>query len=163
MKDKKTIYEITIITAALMIGIVAAIHFIRMSRDKSREFITVGFVYDGDESTPFTANFIRAEKAVERDFGDRVRVIVKSNVSSGGGGERAISELVNEGCDLIFTTSIGYAEAAKNMRAFIRRSSSVRPRRRMPMMKTVIRSTRITIPLWARSIRGAIFPEWLRE
>ena len=38
MKDKKTIYEITIITAALMIGIVAAIHFIRMSRDKSREF-----------------------------------------------------------------------------------------------------------------------------
>ena len=113
MKDKKTIYEITIITAALMIGIVAAIHFIRMSRDKSREFITVGFVYDGDESTPFTANFIRAEKAVERDFGDRVRVIVKSNVSSGGGGEQAISELVNEGCDLIFTTSIGYAEAAK--------------------------------------------------
>jgi len=113
MKDKKTIYLITIVTAALMIAIFGAIRLIRMSLDKSKEQITVGFLYDGDESTPFTANFIKAQKAAERELGDRIRVIVKSNVNSSGGGEQAVAELVNEGCDLIFTTSIGYAEAAK--------------------------------------------------
>ena len=113
MKDKRTIYLITVITAALMIAIFVTIHLIRVSMDKSRDFITVGFVYDGDESTPYTANFIKAQKAVEREFGTRVHVIVKSNVNSNGGGEQAVAELVSEGCDLIFTSSIGYAEAAK--------------------------------------------------
>ena len=113
MKDKRTIYLITFITAALMIGIFVTIHLIRVSLDKSRDFITVGFVYDGDESTPYTANFIKAQKAVEREFGTRVHVIVKSNVNSNGGGEQAVAELVSEGCDLIFTSSTGYAEAAK--------------------------------------------------
>ena len=113
MKDKKMTYLITIITAALMIILFATIHFIRLSTDKSREYITVGFVYDGDESTPYTATFIKAQKAAERKLGDRIRVIVKNNTHSELGGEEAIAELVSEGCDLIFTSSIGYREAAR--------------------------------------------------
>ena len=115
MKDKKTIYLVTVITASLMIGIFVAIHLIQINMDKSREFITVGFVYDGDESTPYTANFIKAQKAAELKLGTRIHVIVKSNTHSAEGGEQAIKELVDEGCDLIFTTSIGYAEAAKKL------------------------------------------------
>ena len=117
MKDRKTIYLITIITSVMMIVIFGTIRFIRNSLDRSKDKIIVGFVYDGDESTPFTANFIKAQKAAERELGDRIQVIVKSNVSSSLGGEQAIEELVKEDCDLIFTSSIGYAEAAKKYAA----------------------------------------------
>ena len=47
-----------------MVGIFIGIHYVSLAMDDSREFITVGFVYAGDESTPYTANFIKAEKAV---------------------------------------------------------------------------------------------------
>ncbi len=113
MQDRKNLLLITIITSLVMVGIFIGIHYVSLAMDDSREFITVGFVYDGDESTPYTANFIKAEKAVREKFGIRVHVIVKSNTHSSDGGEDAIRELVADGCDLIFTTSIGYGEAAK--------------------------------------------------
>jgi len=113
MQNRKSIYLTTIVTSLIVIMTFAAIHFITLSRDRSRETITVGFVYDGDESTPYTANFIRAQKAVERKLGDKVHVIVKSNVHDTDGGDQAVSELIAEGCDLIFTTSSGYGVAAK--------------------------------------------------
>ena len=76
--------------------------------------IKVGFVYDGDESAPYTYNFIRAQKAVAAEYGDRVTIAVKSNTTEEYG-EQAIKELIAEGCDLIFTTSYGYGEAAKKL------------------------------------------------
>ena len=115
MQDKKSIYLITTITSLLIIAIFVMIHVIAESTDKSRESITVGFIYDGDESTPYTANLIKAQKAVELKYGDRVKVIVKSNVHSKDGGEQAMKELIAENCDLIFTTSFDYGETAKRL------------------------------------------------
>ena len=115
MQDKKSIYLITTITSLLMIAIFIMVHVIAESTDKSRESITVGFIYDGDESTPYTANLIKAQKAVELKYGDRVKVIVKSNVHSKDGGEQAMKELIAENCDLIFTTSFDYGETAKRL------------------------------------------------
>ena len=113
MMDRKSKYVITVVTALLTVLCFVTIHFIHLSNTKERDRITIGFVYDGDESVPYTANFIKAQRAVERKYGDRVRVIVKSNTPDQGGGEKEIRELVDAGCDLIFTTSFGYGEAAK--------------------------------------------------
>ena len=115
MQDKKSIYLITTITSLLMIAIFVMVHFIAESTDKSRESVIVGFIYDGDESTPYTANLIKAQKAVELKYGDRVKVIVKSNVHSKDGGEQAMKELIAENCDLIFATSFDYGETAKRL------------------------------------------------
>lgn len=113
MNDMKKKYLTAAVTALLMISLFVIIHFIKLTTDNSRESITVGFVYDGDESTPYTANFIKAQKSVEKKLGDKVKTIVMSNTPDATGGKNAVSELINEGCDLIFTTSFGYGEAAK--------------------------------------------------
>ncbi|MBR1443837.1 MAG: BMP family ABC transporter substrate-binding protein [Firmicutes bacterium] len=76
--------------------------------------ITVGFVYDGDEATPYTNNFIRAQKELESVLGDRVKIYVKSNVPNSDG-ENAIRELADKGCDIIFTNSYGYKDTAKKL------------------------------------------------
>ena len=49
------------------------------------KIIRVGFVYDGDESTPYTYNFMRAQKAVAAQYGERVQISVKSNTSEEDG------------------------------------------------------------------------------
>ena len=36
--------------------------------------VTVGFIYDGDSATPYSANFMRAEEALRNEFGDRVTI-----------------------------------------------------------------------------------------
>jgi hypothetical protein len=41
----------------------------------------VGFVYVGDESTAYTANFIKAENAVKDNYGDSV--IIEENIMFG--------------------------------------------------------------------------------
>ncbi|MCR5119768.1 MAG: BMP family ABC transporter substrate-binding protein [Lachnospiraceae bacterium] len=78
------------------------------------KIIRVGFVYDGDESAPYTYNFMRAQKAVAAQYGERVQISVKSNTSEEDA-EAAINELIAEKCDLIFTTSYGYGESAKKL------------------------------------------------
>ena len=76
--------------------------------------VTVGFIYDGDSATPYSANFMRAEEALRNEFGDRVTIRPLRNVSEGDS-ESHIRSLCNQGCDIIFTTSYGYEEAAKKI------------------------------------------------
>ncbi len=99
-----------------MISIIAALiaFSLTMIKESDARLITVGFIYDGDESAPYSYNFIRAQKAIENEYDERVNVIVKSNISEADA-EEALAELVIAGCDLIFSTSYGYGEAAKSM------------------------------------------------
>ncbi len=106
-EENKQKILITVITSALMIAIFATVYFINKSNNRDRDSIIVGFLYDGDESTPYTANFIRTQKVVERKYGEQVEVKVKRNVHGTEGDEKALSELIAEGCDLIFITSYG--------------------------------------------------------
>ncbi|MBO5986838.1 MAG: BMP family ABC transporter substrate-binding protein [Lachnospiraceae bacterium] len=107
---------VTVITALVMVGLFAVISFFSKKEDQTKT-IKVGFVYDGDESAPYTYNFIRAQKKLEAsEFGDRVTTVAKLNVSEEMA-EKSIRELVEEGCDLIFTTSYGYGAAAKKVAA----------------------------------------------
>ncbi len=106
---------ITVLTALAVIGVYLMISIFGTSNKREMHQIKVGFVYDGDESAPYTNNFIRVQKMIDSyDYGGMVTTVAKSNIKAENG-EKAILELVNEGCDLIFTTSYGYGEAAKKM------------------------------------------------
>jgi basic membrane protein A len=74
----------------------------------------VGFVYIGDESEAYTANFIAAENAIAETFGDQVECIAKYNVDEAEA-EAPVKELAEAGCKIIFTTSFGYGEVVKEL------------------------------------------------
>ncbi len=74
----------------------------------------VGFVYIGDESEAYTANFIAAENAIKEQFGDKVECIAKYNVAEDSV-EDPVRELCESGCEIIFTTSFGYGAVVKEI------------------------------------------------
>ena len=74
----------------------------------------VGFVYIGDESEAYTANFIAAEKEIAATYGDRVECIAKYNVAEDAV-EDPVRELCETGCSIIFTTSFGYGQVVKEI------------------------------------------------
>ena len=63
--------------------------------------LKVGFIYENDGSTPFTYNFMLAQRAVEARYGDAVQVYAKSNVPRKET-EEPLRELVKKGCGIIF-------------------------------------------------------------
>ena len=63
--------------------------------------LRVGFVYAEDESTPYTANFVRAQRALEEEYGSKVVILSKSNVLSRES-EQPIRDLIADGCRIIF-------------------------------------------------------------
>lgn len=107
----KRIYIITFITAILSVAAIVGINTVLFGKDSDKT-IKVGFMYVGDESTAYTNNFMKAQKAVEEAYGDQVIAVAKYNVSEGLE-DKYFQELVDEKCDIIFATSFGYADAAK--------------------------------------------------
>lgn len=76
--------------------------------------LKVGFVYIGDASEAYTANFIAAEDAIKSTYGDKVECIAKYNVAEDAV-EDPVRELCEAGCGIIFTTSFGYGATVKEM------------------------------------------------
>jgi basic membrane protein A len=104
---------VAFITCVLVIAVVMAYHFLK-SEEVQKDSIKVGFVYVGDESIAYTANFIRAQTAIEETYGDTVETEAKYNVSDDEV-ETPLLELIESGCNLIFTTSYGYGEKTKEI------------------------------------------------
>ena len=71
------------------------------SGEKSSGMLKVGFIYSEDESTPYTANFVQAQHALEEEFEGRVEVLYRSNVLSRDA-EQPMLELIREGCSILF-------------------------------------------------------------
>ncbi len=84
------------------------------SSEASDSALTVGYIYIGDESEAYTANFIAAEEAVKAAYG--VTTIAKYNVAEDAV-EGPARELCEAGCDIIFSTSFGYGEIVKELAA----------------------------------------------
>ncbi len=103
---------ISLITAACMILLTFGVRFLYESHKKEVDHITVGFMYEGDESAPYTKNFINAQHKIEQEFGDRVTVVVENNVLESHG-DVSLQRLVDAGCDIIFTNSYGYEDCTK--------------------------------------------------
>ena len=105
----KKVYLVTLCTCLVVIAFVSAsVYFLR---DEEKE-ITVGFVYVGDASTAYTSNFIDAQEAIQTKYGDQVKAIALNNVAEGTEREY-LQQLVDAGCDLIFTTSYNYGTVTK--------------------------------------------------
>lgn len=63
--------------------------------------VKVGFIYENDESTVYTHNFAAAEDALTRQFGDRVELLILSDVPERETAE-PLREMAQAGCDIIF-------------------------------------------------------------
>ena len=92
-----------LLTALVCIAVLLAATFVSdfWNREPKTDKIKVGFIYAEDESTPYTENFVRAQYALEEQFGDRVEVYYRSNVLSTDA-ERPMLELIREGCTILF-------------------------------------------------------------
>ena len=107
----KRIYITTFLTCACILAAVLGI-FRLMNLSGQREHLTVGFVYDNDECTPYTYNFSLAKDAVEKQYGERVTILTCSNVLDEEM-EEPIKELADKGCDIIFFN--GYSELVSKL------------------------------------------------
>lgn len=109
--EMKRIYGITLISAIAVIIVAFAIHYFAHGREFEKT-IKAGFVYVGDASTGYTNNFVKVQAAIEKKYDGSVETIAKYNVPEEEV-EGALKELVEEGCELIFTASYGYGEKTK--------------------------------------------------
>ena len=85
-----------------------------VQEDHTDRVIKVGFVYDGDESTPYSGNFLLAQEALEKQMGDQVITVALRNVPTTYS-YGYIKDLCDQGCDIIFSTSYNYGESAKRL------------------------------------------------
>lgn len=111
----RRVYRITLISAIAMIVIAFGIHYFADGKEKDRT-IQVGFIYVGDASDAYTANFLKVQDAIEKQYAGQVNIIAKYNVPVDAV-EDALEELAEENCKLIFTTSYDYGEKAKEYAA----------------------------------------------
>ena len=105
-----------VFACVLSIGVFFVGFQISNANARGRDLVRVGFVLDGDESTPYSANFIRAIDELELQYGEHITVTIRSNVPYEDT-EAVLCELCGMGCDIIFTNSYGYGEVAKRVAA----------------------------------------------
>ena len=102
--------------AAALTCLVVAAAFIGCYRllnpSAEKDSVKVGFIYDNDESTPYTYNFSLAKDAVEKRYGERAEILTRSNVLDDEM-EEPLRELAAAGCDIIFFN--GYSEMVREL------------------------------------------------
>ncbi len=115
MKLKYWDYKATITLITSLTIIICSFFYakFREKRLQNANVLKVGFVYEGDESTPYTSNFIASQHEIEKIYKDRIKVIVKNNVTDTNC-SYALDELIQEGCGLIFANSYNYQDDCKD-------------------------------------------------
>ena len=108
--------KITFFAALIFAACFLLFHALYTPKETTSLKIRVGFVYEGDESTPYTSNFIRAQHALEDLFGEAVEIHIKNNVPENRT-KSTLRELVDEKCDIIFTNSYGFSDGTKRIAA----------------------------------------------
>ncbi len=68
--------------------------------------VTVGFIYDNDETTPYSYSFFLAQEALQETYGSDVNILLYSNVLDEDVADTA-KRLSDRGCQIIFTNSYG--------------------------------------------------------
>ncbi len=93
-------YILTICTCNVMLALfLCAFRILYPATDRST--IKVGFIFDNDESTPYTYNFSLGMDALEKEYGERVEILTHSNVLDDRM-EGPLRDLAEEGCNIIF-------------------------------------------------------------
>lgn len=111
MKEKKII-PIVAATAAVILIAAFAVYCRQASAHREKDEILAGLICDGDQSTPYSENFIQSMSQLQTEYGDRLKVDIRCNITPDNCAN-VINELVDEGADLIITNSYGFGEAAK--------------------------------------------------
>ncbi len=93
----------TFLTSAVMLLISGGFHSL-YNRSPLLRSMKVGFVYENDESTSYTYNFVLAQEELEEKYGDRVKVMVRNNVAEDQA-EEPLREMAQSGCRLVFINS----------------------------------------------------------
>ena len=102
----KRIYIATVLTCLAILAAFITIFQI-LNLDGGRSHLRVGFIYDNDESTPYTYNFSLAKDALEKEYGSKIDILTRSNVLDEDM-EEPLRDLADRGCDIIFFN--GYSE-----------------------------------------------------
>lgn len=102
----------TFITVLCALLVAFFLHRAGVFVTQQRDFVTVGFVCNGDESTAYSENFLRVVDVLDMNYGDKIEVIVRSNVPDDSA-DKVIEELAQLDCDIIFTNSYSFGEHAK--------------------------------------------------
>ena len=102
----KRVYIATALTSLAMLLVFSLIYSFWDPVTKWRT-LKVGFIYENDESTPYTNNFARAQVYLEEQYHDKIQVVSRSNVLEEET-EAPLRELVDEGCNIIFTNSYSH-------------------------------------------------------
>lgn len=110
--NERKIVPATAIVSAIFVVICGILFFNLSSAGNEKDKILVGLICDGDQSTPYSQNFIQALSQVRADYGDRMKCDIRYNITSDNC-TNVINELVDEGADLIITNSYGFGKAAK--------------------------------------------------
>ena len=94
------------LTAAICAAclLIASFYYDIWNRDGVDPVFRVGFLCENDESTPYTFNFLLAQNALTKEYGERVKLITRSNVQAGAA-EEPLRELAELGCAVIFTNT----------------------------------------------------------
>ncbi len=108
-------YAVMLVSAVFTIVMIMAGYRLLHQNDAAAS-VKIGFVYVDDESTAYTYNFIKAQRAVEKQYEGSVQTFAAYNVAEGDE-ETALRDLIDQGCELIFTTSYGYGDTAKKLAA----------------------------------------------
>ncbi len=116
MKREKS--RLVWVILSVLVSIAAFFVYYRMTNEETerKSFVKVGFMLDGDESTPYSANFIRAIKVLEQEYGESINLITKSNVPYDEAAD-VLRDLCKQRCDIIFSNSFGYGETVKEVAA----------------------------------------------
>lgn len=99
----KRIYLTTILTSVITL-LIFGFFYLRGTQAFDQEVLKVGFIYEDDESTPYTYNFALAENALKETYGEDIQILSLSNVLESET-EEPLRDLIRRGCRIIFTNS----------------------------------------------------------
>ena len=98
---------VTALTCLLMLGAYYGFLTWRQTGEETGT-LRVGFIFENDESTPYTANFVLARDALMKEYQDDIEILTMNNVRATET-EEPLRDLVHRGCRIIFTND--YSEA----------------------------------------------------
>ena len=113
MRFKK--YLVALITTLFSICVIWSINKF-LIKVPQKEAVKIGFVYISDEATAYTNNFCRSQREIEEIFGAKIKTIAKYNIPDTEiKVKSAVTDLVNQDCKLIFSTSYGSGQFVKEL------------------------------------------------
>lgn len=111
--SKKAVILFSLLIFVCCAGIAAGF-FIARAQGQSK-VITVGFIYDNEERTPYSFNFMAAQEAAQNQFQGQIKVMMFSDIMEEQI-ESPMQLLIDNNCSIVFTN--GYGDIRDLARAY---------------------------------------------